>query len=296
MDQHIKGFQALGADMKIRGGRVLASAEQLSGDSVFLDIVSVGATINIMLAAVKAKGITVIENAAKEPHIVDLANFLNSMGANIKGAGTDIIKIKGVDRLKGSRYQIIPDQIEAGTYMIMAAASKGDLMIKNVIPKHMEPITAKLEEMGVGIEELGDSIHVFYKGLLKKANVKTLPYPGFPTDMQPLITTLLALADGTSTVTESIWDNRFKYVEELKKMGANITVNSTTAIVEGVNELSGAPVFATDLRAGAAMLVAGVAAKGTTEIMDIYHIDRGYENVIEKISGVGGTIKRTVEE
>ena len=296
MDQHIKGFQALGADMKIRGGRVLASAEQLSVDSVFLDIVSVGATINIMLAAVKAKGITVIENAAKEPHIVDLANFLNSMGANIKGAGTDIIKIKGVDRLKGSRYQIIPDQIEAGTYMIMAAASKGDLMIKNVIPKHMEPITAKLEEMGVGIEELGDSIHVFYKGLLKKANVKTLPYPGFPTDMQPLITTLLALADGTSTVTESIWDNRFKYVEELKKMGANITVNSTTAIVEGVNELSGAPVFATDLRAGAAMLVAGVAAKGTTEIMDIYHIDRGYENVIEKISGVGGTIKRTVEE
>ena len=263
---------------------------------MFLDIVSVGATINIMLAAVKAKGITVIENAAKEPHIVDLANFLNSMGANIKGAGTDIIKIKGVDRLKGSRYQIIPDQIEAGTYMIMAAASKGDLMIKNVIPKHMEPITAKLEEMGVGIEELGDSIHVFYKGLLKKANVKTLPYPGFPTDMQPLITTLLALADGTSTVTESIWDNRFKYVEELKKMGANITVNSTTAIVEGVNELSGAPVFATDLRAGAAMLVAGVAAKGTTEIMDIYHIDRGYENVIEKISGVGGTIKRTVEE
>ncbi len=296
MDQHIKGFQALGADMKIKGGRVLASAEHLNGNSVFLDIVSVGATINIMLAAVKAKGLTVIENAAKEPHIVDLANFLNSMGANIKGAGTDIIKIKGVEYLKGSRYQIIPDQIEAGTYMIMAAASKGDLMIKNVIPKHMEPITAKLEEMGVGIEELGDSIRVFYQGVLKKANVKTLPYPGFPTDMQPLITTLLALADGTSTVTESIWDNRFKYVEELKKMGANITVNSTTAIVEGVPELSGAPVFATDLRAGAAMLVAGVAAKGTTEIMDIYHIDRGYENVIEKISGVGGTIQRIVEE
>lgn len=296
MDQHIKGFQALGAEMKIKSGRVLAAADHLKGNSVFLDIVSVGATINIMLAAVKAKGITTIENAAKEPHIVDIANFLNSMGANIKGAGTDIIKINGVEYLSGTRYQIIPDQIEAGTYMIMAAASKGDVVIKNVIPKHMEPISAKLEEMGVGIEEMGDSIRVFYKGGLKKANVKTLPYPGFPTDMQPLITTLLALADGTSTVTESIWDNRFKYVEELKKMGANITVNGTTAIVEGVTELSGAPVFATDLRAGAAMLVAGVAAKGTTEIMDIYHIDRGYENVVEKVSGVGGSIKRTVEE
>ncbi len=296
MDQHIKGFEALGASIQIKGGRVIANAEHLTGDSVFLDIVSVGATINIMLAAVKAKGLTVIENAAKEPHIVDLANFLNSMGANIKGAGTDIIKIKGVDHLKGSRYQIIPDQIEAGTYMIMAAATKGDILIKNVIPKHMEPITAKLEEMGIGIQELGDSIHVFYQGTLKKANVKTLPYPGFPTDMQPLITTLLALAEGTSTVTESIWDSRFKYVEELKKMGANITVNGSTAIIEGVRELTGAPVYATDLRAGAAMLVAGVVAKGTTEIMDIYHIDRGYEKVIEKIAGVGGDIKRIVEE
>ncbi len=296
MDQHIKGFEALGAAIKIKGGRVIAAAEHLNGNSVFLDIVSVGATINTMLAAVKAKGVTTIENAAKEPHIVDLANFLNSMGASIKGAGTDVIKIKGVDRLKGSRYQIIPDQIEAGTYMIMAAASKGDVLVKNVIPRHMEPITAKLEEMGLGVEELGDAIHVFYKGVLKKANVKTLPYPGFPTDMQPLITTLLALADGTSTVTESIWDSRFKYVEELQKMGANITVNGTTAIVEGVEEFSGAPVYATDLRAGAAMLVAGVVAKGTTKIMDIYHIDRGYEKVIEKISRLGGSIQRVEED
>ncbi|MBQ4109894.1 MAG: UDP-N-acetylglucosamine 1-carboxyvinyltransferase [Clostridia bacterium] len=292
MDLHIKGFEKLGATVEIKGGKIIARAEALKGNNVFLDTVSVGATINIMLAAVKAEGLTVIENAAKEPHIVDVANFLNSMGANVKGAGTDVIRIKGVEKLKATHYSVIPDQIEAGTYMVMAAATGGDVTVKNVIPKHMEPITAKLREMNVGVEINGDAIRIFKKGPLNKANVKTMPYPGFPTDMQPLIVTLLSLANGVSTVIENVWDSRFKYTEELKKMGAKISINGNVAIVEGVEALYGSPVLATDLRAGAAMLVAGLVAEGKTEIMDIYHIDRGYEKVVDKIEALGGTIRR----
>ena len=292
IDLHIKGFEALGAKVETKAGRVKATAEKLVGNNVFLDTVSVGATMNIMLAAVKAEGVTTIENAAKEPHIVDLANFLNSMGAKVKGAGTDIIRIQGVSKLSGTRYAVIPDQIEAGTYMVMAAATKGDVTISNVIPKHMEPISAKLEEMNVGVEEFGDSIRIYYKGEYNKSTVKTMPYPGFPTDMQPIITTLLALADGISTVIETVWDSRYKYVSELKKMGAKINVNGNMAVIEGVKGLTAAPVSATDLRAGAAMLIAGLVAEGTTEINDIYHIDRGYERVVEKIEGIGGSIRR----
>lgn len=292
MDLHIKGFEKLGATVEIKGGKIIARAEALKGNNVFLDTVSVGATINIMLAAVKAEGLTIIENAAKEPHIVDVANFLNSMGANVKGAGTDVIRIKGVEKLKATHYSVIPDQIEAGTYMVMAAATGGDVTVKNVIPKHMEPITAKLREMNVGVEINGDAIRIFKKGPLNKANVKTMPYPGFPTDMQPLIVTLLSLANGVSTVIENVWDSRFKYTEELKKMGAKISINGNVAIVEGVEALYGSPVLATDLRAGAAMLVAGLVAEGQTEIMDIYHIDRGYEKVVDKIEALGGTIRR----
>ena len=292
MDLHIKGFEKLGATVEIKGGKIIARAEALKGNNVFLDTVSVGATINIMLAAVKAEGLTVIENAAKEPHIVDVANFLNSMGANVKGAGTDVIRIKGVEKLKATHYSVIPDQIEAGTYMVMAAATGGDVTVKNVIPKHMEPITAKLREMNVGVEINGDAIRIFKKGPLNKANVKTMPYPGFPTDMQPLIVTLLSLANGVSTVIENVWDSRFKYTEELKKMGAKISINGNVAIVVGVEALYGSPVLATDLRAGAAMLVAGLVAEGKTEIMDIYHIDRGYEKVVDKIEALGGTIRR----
>lgn len=292
IDLHVKGFEALGATVDNKGGRIKASADELIGNNVFLDTVSVGATMNIMLAAVKAQGVTTIENAAKEPHIVDLANFLNSMGAKVKGAGTDIIKIKGVEKLSGTRYAIIPDQIEAGTYMVMAAATKGDVTINNVIPKHLEPISAKLEEMNVGIEEFGDSIRVYYKGEFNKSTVKTMPYPGFPTDMQPIITTILALSQGISTVVETVWDSRYKYVSELKKMGAKINVNGNMAVIEGVTSFEGAPVLATDLRAGAAMLIAGLVAEGTTEISEIYHIDRGYERVVEKIEGIGGSIRR----
>ena len=292
MDLHIKGSEKLGATVERKGCKIIARAESLKGNNVFLDTVSVGATINIMLAAVKAEGLTIIENAAKEPHIVDVANFLNSMGANVKGAGTDVIRIKGVDKLKATRYSVIPDQIEAGTYMIMAAATGGDVTINNVIPRHMEPITAKLREMNVGVEANGDAIRIYKKGPLNKANVKTMPYPGFPTDMQPLIVTLLSLANGVSTVIETVWDSRFKYTEELKKMGAKISINGNVAIVEGVEALYGSPVLATDLRAGAAMLVAGLVAEGQTEIMDIYHIDRGYEKVVEKIEALGGTIRR----
>lgn len=292
MDLHIKGFEALGAKVETKGGRIEAAADELIGNNVFLDTVSVGATMNIILASVKAQGTTTIENAAKEPHIVDLANFLNSMGAKIKGAGTDIIKIKGVEKLSGTRYAIIPDQIEAGTYMVMAAATKGDVTIHNVIPKHLEPISAKLEEMNVGVEEGGDYVRIFYKERFNKSTVKTMPYPGFPTDMQPIITTLLALSDGTSTVIETVWDSRYKYVSELKKMGAKINVNGNMAVIEGVEGFSGAPVLATDLRAGAAMLIAGLSAEGNTEISEIYHIDRGYERVVEKIEGIGGTIRR----
>lgn len=292
IDQHIKGFDALGACHKLEGGMVDIFAENLIGTNIYLDVVSVGATVNIMLAAVKAKGITVIENAAKEPHIVDLANFLNSMGADVRGAGTDVIKIYGVDHLNGTTYSIIPDQIEAGTYMVAGAATGGDILVKNVIPKHLESISAKLEEMGVTVEEYDDAVRVIRKGKLNKCNIKTMPHPGFPTDMQPQIAVLLSIANGTSIINESVWDNRFRYVEELKRMGAQISVDGKLAVVEGVDHLNAAPVKATDLRAGAAMLIAALAAKGTTQIEEIGHIERGYENVVEKLRNLGAEIKR----
>ncbi len=292
IDQHIKGFEALGTKVEVEHGEITAKAEVLEGTQIYMDVVSVGATINIMLAAVRAQGTTIIENAAKEPHIVDLANFLNSMGANVKGAGTDVIKILGVEKLHGGTYCIIPDQIEAGTFMIAAAATGGDVLIQNVIPKHLEAITAKLIEMNVEVEEYDEAIRVVRKEKLAKANIKTLPYPGFPTDLQPLATVLLSIAEGTSIVTESVWDNRFQYVDELSRMGADIKVEGKIAIIEGVNELSGAPVLATDLRAGAAMVVAGMIADGTTEIRDLYHIDRGYEDFENKLNQLGADIRR----
>ena len=265
-------------------------AESLIGSQIYFDMVTVGATINTMLAAVKATGMTVIENAAKEPHIVDLANFLNSMGADIMGAGTDVIKIRGVKSLKGTTYAIIPDQIEAGTFMVAAAATKGDVLIKNVIPKHLESITAKLEKIGVNVEEFDDSIRISVDGPLVKTSVKTMPHPGFPTDMQPQISTLLCLAEGTSIVTEGIFDNRFRYVDELRRMGADISVDGKVAVIEGVGSLMGAPVTAPDLRAGAALVIAGLSAKGVTEIEDIYHIERGYEDFEGKLRGLGADI------
>ncbi len=292
IDQHLKGFAALGANYKLEGGMVDVRADSLKGTNIYLDVVSVGATVNIMLAAVKAEGLTVIENAAKEPHIVDLANFLNSMGADIRGAGTDVIKIYGVSYLDGTNYSIIPDQIEAGTYMVAAAATEGNVLVKNVIPKHLESISAKLEEMGVKIEEYDDSIRVSRTGKLNKCNIKTMPHPGFPTDMQPQIAVLLSLADGTSIINESVWDNRFRYVEELKRMGAQISVDGKIAVVEGVSHLNAAPVRATDLRAGAAMVIAALAAKGTTQIEGINQIERGYENIIEKLTELGADVKR----
>ena len=294
IDQHIKGFEALGAKVSIEHGVVCARAEDgLWGDNIYLDVVSVGATINIMLGAVLAEGLTVIDNAAKEPHVVDLANFLNSMGANIKGAGTDTIRIMGVSELHGGTYTIIPDQIEAGTFMVAAAACGGDVLIKNVIPKHLEAITAKLEEMKIGIEEYDDSIRVFRGATpINKANIKTLPYPGFPTDMQPLAVMLLTIAKGTSIVREDVWENRFQYVDQLQHMGANIKVNGKSAVIEGVDELTGCPVRSTDLRAGAAMLIAGLIARGTTELYNLTHIDRGYENFQGKLSALGADITR----
>lgn len=292
MDQHIKGFEALGANVDIEHGCVIASASKLIANQIYLDVVSVGATINIMLTAVLAEGTTIIENAAKEPHIVDVANFLNSMGADIKGAGTDVIKVNGVDVLKGGSYSIIPDQIEAGTFMIAAAATGGDVLIKNVIPKHMESITAKLIEMNVEVIEYDEDIRVRRNKKLSNANIKTLPYPGFPTDLQPIVTCLLSIAEGTSIITENVWESRFQYVDELKRLGANIKVEGRTAIVEGVESLSGAPVKATDLRAGAAMVVAGLISEGVTEIRNIYHIDRGYEKIEEKLSKLGAKIER----
>lgn len=292
IDQHLKGFAALGASYKLDGGMVDVSAEQLKGSHIYLDVVSVGATVNIVLAAVRAKGLTVIENAAKEPHIVDLANFLNSMGADIRGAGTDVIKIYGVDHLNGTTYSIIPDQIEAGTYMVAAAATGGDVLVKNVIPKHLESITAKLEEMGVEVTEYDDSIRVRREGKLNKCNIKTMPHPGFPTDMQPQIAVLLSIANGTSIINESVWDNRFRYVEELKRMGAQISVDGRLAVIEGVDHLSAAPVKATDLRAGAAMMIAALCANGTSQVEDIQHIERGYENIEEKFSSMGADIQR----
>ena len=291
IDQHIKGMRALGADIVIQGGSVKARADRLRGAEIYLDVVSVGATMNIMMAAVLAQGVTTIENAAKEPHIVDLANFLNSMGADIKGAGTDSVKIRGVERLTGGSYCIIPDQIEAGTYMTAVAATGGQLLLKNVIPKHMECISAKLMEMGVSVTEEDDTLLVRRSGPLVKTNVKTLPYPGFPTDMQPQITAVLALAEGTSLVTEGVYGaNRFKYVDELKRLGAHIQVDGKVAVVEGVKQLVGAPIQACDLRAGAALVIAGLAAHGTTELSHIQYIERGYEDLVGKLRAVGADI------
>ena len=297
IDQHVKGFATLGAKVVVEGGFIHASAEtgRLHGANIYLDVVSVGATMNIMMAAVMAEGNTIIENAAKEPHIVDLANFLNSMGANIRGAGTDTIKIRGVDHLTGGSYAIIPDQIEAGTYMAAVAATGGQVLVKNIIPKHMDCITAKLQECGVEVEEREDTLLVRRTGKLQKANVKTLPYPGFPTDMQPQITAVLCLAEGTSLVTESVWNSRYQYVDELKRMGAHIQVDDKTAVVEGVDHLTGAPIQACDLRAGAAMVIAALAAQGQSEISCVQYIERGYEDIVEKLRALGADI-RSVEE
>ena len=268
------------------------NAPRLIGNSIYLDMVTVGSTVNIMLAAVKARGTTIIENAAKEPHVVDLANFLNSMGADVRGAGTDVIKVRGVEHLYGTSYSIIPDQIEAGTYMAAAVATAGDVLLQGVIPKHLESITAKLEEMGGEIEEFDDSIRVRRTGPLRHCNVKTMPHPGFPTDMQPLMTVLLTLAKGTSIITEGIWENRFRYVDELTRMGANIQVDGRVAVIEGVQELLPAPMRAADLRAGAALVVAALAADGVSEVDEICHIERGYEDIVEKLRGLGADIKR----
>lgn len=293
IDQHIKGMTALGADIEVKNGFVYAEAPEgrLRGARIYLDKVSVGATMNIILAATLASGRTIIENAAREPHIVDLANFLNSMGADIRGAGTDTVKVNGVDRLHGGTYTIIPDQIEAGTYMVAAAATGGEVLVKNVIPKHLECISAKLRETGTIVQEYEDSVLVKGSGNLRRANVKTLPYPGFPTDMQPQMGALLCLAGGTSIITEGIYDNRFKYVNELRKMGADIQVDGRIAIIEGGTKLTGAPVMACDLRAGAAMVIAGLCASGTTEIEDIHYIERGYENFVGKLKGLGADIE-----
>lgn len=292
IDQHIKGFKALGAKINIEHGIIRAEADELVGATIFLDVVSVGATINIMLAACMAKGTTIIENAAKEPYIVDTANFLNALGANIKGAGTDEIKIKGVEKLGGCEHTIIPDQMEAGTYMIAAAASKGDVIVKNIIPTHLDSISAKMREMGIDIIENGDSLRVIANARPKAVNIKTLPYPGFPTDLQQPMSVLLSISDGTAIINESIYDGRFKHVDELKKMGAKISVEGRIAIIEGVPKLLGAPVCATDLRAGAAMVVAGLCAEGETEISNIAHIERGYERFESKLLKLGAKVKR----
>ena len=296
IDQHIKGFVAMGADVDVRGGYIHATAKggRLVGAQVYMDMVSVGATMNVMLAAALAEGTTVIENAAKEPHVVDVANFLNSMGADIMGAGTDVIKVRGVVRLSGGSYSIIPDQIEAGTYMAAVAAAGGQGLIKNVIPKHLECITAKFLEMGVEVEELDDAVLVRRNGPLVRTNVKTLPYPGFPTDMQPQIAAVLCLAEGTSVLTEGVWDNRYRYADEFRRMGAQIQVDGKVAVIEGVNHMTGAPVRACDLRAGAAMVIAALAATGTTEIDCIYHIERGYEDIVRKLSGLGADVRVVV--
>lgn len=292
IDQHIKGFKALGATVNIAHGLIIAEAEELKGSHIYLDMVTVGATINIMLVATLAKGNTTIENAAKEPHVVDVANFLNSMGANIKGAGTDVIRIKGVEKLHKTEYSIIPDQIEAGTFMFAAAATKGDVMVKNVIPKHLEAATAKLMEIGCEVEEFDDAVRVVSSKALTHTHVKTLPYPGYPTDMQPQITVTLGLSRGTSIVTESIFENRFKYVDELARMGANIRVEGNTAIIDGVEKYTGARVSAPDLRAGAALVIAGLAAEGITVVEDIVYIERGYEEFEEKLKCLGAQIEK----
>ena len=297
IDQHIKTFEALGAHVDVSNGKITAKTKKLKGTSVYMDIVSVGATINAMLASVLAEGTTVIDNAAKEPHIVDVANFLNTMGADIRGAGTDIIKINGVKELKGNAtYSIVPDQIEAGTFMIAAVASKGDIIIKNCITKHLESIIAKIVEIGGNVDANGDHLRVWYDKRTHKATIKTLPYPGFPTDLQPQIGVLLSISEGTSIINESIWESRFQYTAELNKMGAHITAQGKTAVFEGVKSLTAAPVYATDLRAGAALIIAGIVANGKTEIYNLNHIDRGYENIEEKFKKLGAKIERVVEE
>ncbi len=293
IDQHIKGFKALGAEVEIEHGIISLKAKKLAGAHIFLDVVSVGATINLMIAATMAEGTTVLENVAKEPHVVDVANFLNSMGAEVKGAGTDVIKIRGVERMHGSTYMVIPDQIEAGTYMIAAAAIPGgDVVVESVIPKHLDSIAAKLMEMGVEVQFNGDSVRVRNQRRPKSVDIKTLPYPGFPTDLQQPITSLLAQAEGTSMITESIWEGRFRHVDELKRMGADIKVEGRVAVIEGIEALSGARVSATDLRAGAALVIAGLMAKGETEVCNLFHIDRGYENLEGKLASLGAEIKR----
>lgn len=296
IDLHLKGFKALGAEVRIQNGSIVAQAEKLQGSHIFLDTVSVGATINIMMAASMAEGRTIIENAAREPHVVDVANFLNSMGANIKGAGTDVIRIRGVEKLHKTEYSIIPDQIEAGTFMFAAAATKGDVMVKNVIPKHLEATTAKLEEIGCEVEEFDDAVRVVASKRLLNTHVKTQPYPGYPTDMQPQIGVALSLASGTSIVTESIFENRFKYVAELVRMGGMVKVEGNTAIITGVDKLTGAQVSAPDLRAGAALVIAGLAAEGITIVDDIVYIQRGYENFDAKLRGLGAEIEKVTSE
>ena len=297
IDQHIKGFEALGATVNVTSGNIIASCEGLKGTSIYMDIVSVGATLNIILASVLAEGTTIIDNPAKEPHIVDLANFLNTMGADIRGAGTDIIKINGVKELKGNAtYSVVPDQIEAGTFMLAAIASKGDILVKNCITKHLESLTAKILEIGGNVDANGDHVRVWWDKPTTKATIKTLPYPGFPTDLQPQMGVCLALSKGTSIINESIWDSRFQYTYELNKMGANITPKGQSAFFEGVEKLTGAPVYASDLRAGAALIIAGIVAEGKTEIYNINHIDRGYENIEEKFRKLGATIERVKEE
>lgn len=292
IDQHLKGFRALGAVVDIAHGMIIAQADELVGNHIYLDLVSVGATINVMMAAVMAQGVTIIENSAKEPHVVDVANFLNSMGANIKGAGTDVIRVRGVEKLHGTEYAIIPDQIEAGTFMFAAAITKGDVTVKNVIPKHLESISAKLLEIGCEIEESDDAVRVVAAKPLSHTHVKTLPYPGFPTDMQPQITVALALSSGTSIVTESIFENRFKYVDELTRMGANIKVEGNTAIINGVSKYTGASITAPDLRAGAALVLAGLAAEGFSSVDDIRYIERGYEDFEIKLRSLGAQIEK----
>lgn len=297
IDLHLKGFRALGARVDIRGGSICANAENgLVGKHIYLDMVSVGATINIMMAACMASGYTILENAAREPHVVDIANFLNSMGANIKGAGTDVIRIRGVEKLHATHYSIVPDMIEAGTYMMAAAATKGDVLIKNVIPKHLEATTAKLLEMGCEVQEFDDAIRVIANKRLRRTHIKTLPYPGYPTDMQPQIAVVLALANGTSVVTESIFENRFKYVDELARMGSCIKVEGNTAIIDGVEGFTGARVSAPDLRAGAALVIAGLAAEGITVVDDIVYIQRGYEDFEVKLAGLGAEIEKVSSE
>ena len=296
IDQHIKGFELLGAKVDVSQGKITASADKLVGTSIYMDIVSVGATINVMLASVLAEGTTTIDNAAKEPHIVDVANFLNTMGADIRGAGTDMIKINGVKELKGNAtYSIVPDQIEAGTFMLAAVASRGDILIKNCITKHLEPLTAKILEMGGNVEDNGDSIRVWCNSKPSKANIKTLPYPGFPTDLQPQMGVVLSVASGNSTINESIWESRFQYTNELNKMGAKITAQGKTAFFEGVDKLFGAPVYSSDLRAGAALIIAGIIAEGETEIYNLDHIDRGYEKIEDKFRSLGANIERISE-